>query len=279
LIEDMGVTIWTRIAARGEAFSGHVPGKIRRCLDRVRADNNPPRMPPFVRWGPSHLAACLVTIALPLLLAAWARADRTQRRARVIAVIFALVLLAKEIGQGVWVIRDLGESWTGMLPLHLCDFALFACVIAALARNQLAYELAYFWGLAGTMQGLLTPELQYGFPTLYYWYFFIGHGGIVATVLFLTFAKLGLRPRWRSVLHAYVGVLAYALVVGAINAALKTDYGFLCAKPAGGSLLDVLGPWPWYIGSLTLVALLFFVVLYLPWAIADAARNRPEFRS
>jgi uncharacterized membrane protein YwaF len=31
--------------------------------------------------------------------------------------------------------------------------------------------------------------------------------------------------------------------------------------------MDVLGPWPWYVGSLVLLSLVFFVALDLPFVI------------
>ena len=43
-----------------------------------------------------------------------------------------------------------------------------------------------------------------------------------------------------------------------------TDYFFLRAKPADPSLLDFLGPWPWYILSTEGVALILFLLIYLP---------------
>ncbi len=162
--------------------------------------------------------------------------------------------------------------WQDYLPLHLCHLALFLCAIAGLTRKSWAYELAYFWGLGGTMQGLLTPDLFHGFPALECVFFFLGHGGIVGCVIFLTLA-FRLRPTWRSVVRSYSWLLGYAVLAGSFDAVFHTNYGFLCAKPATASLFDWLGPWPWYIVSAAALGGVVFVLLYLPWAVADRSRR------
>jgi hypothetical integral membrane protein (TIGR02206 family) len=43
------------------------------------------------------------------------------------------------------------------------------------------------------------------------------------------------------------------------------NYGFLRAKPPQASLLDLLGPWPWYILALDALAVVLFTLLYLPF--------------
>jgi uncharacterized membrane protein YwaF len=59
----------------------------------------------------------------------------------------------------------------------------------------------------------------------------------------------------------------YAVTVGLLNALLGTNYGFLCAKPPTASLMDYIGPWPWYVGSLWLLGLVFYFVLNLPFVL------------
>jgi uncharacterized membrane protein YwaF len=52
---------------------------------------------------------------------------------------------------------------------------------------------------------------------------------------------------------------------GLVNWALGTNFGFLAHKPVNPSLLDAMGPWPFYILGQALLALLFFVLLTIPF--------------
>jgi uncharacterized membrane protein YwaF len=58
-------------------------------------------------------------------------------------------------------------------------------------------------------------------------------------------------------------------VVGAVDAVFGWNYGYLCRTPAGASLLNYLGPWPWYIASVTAIATGAFWLLSLPWRNAQ----------
>jgi uncharacterized membrane protein YwaF len=44
---------------------------------------------------------------------------------------------------------------------------------------------------------------------------------------------------------------------------------FIAHKPETASLMDMLGPWPWYILSLELVGLAVSLLLYSPFGLKD----------
>lgn len=149
------------------------------------------------------------------------------------------------------------------LPLQLCDLTLWLTVLAVFTVKPLAFETAYFAGLGGSGIALLTPDLWAplsSYPTIY---FFVAHGMVVACLLMLVWSKQAI-PRAGS-LWKVLGLLnGYALFISIFNLIFKTNYMYLCRKPAGVSIIDFLGPWPLYLEACEGLALLIFWPLWLP---------------
>jgi hypothetical integral membrane protein (TIGR02206 family) len=229
--------------------------------------------PLFVLFGPSHQAAIALTLAVPLVLALAARHEHLGRHAdRMTRIALALLLIAGWVGF-LLVNGARGElALDRSLPMHLCDWAQVALIIALFTRNQFAYELGYFWGLGGTLQGVLTPTIYYDFPDPQFLFFFIQHGGIIAGLLYLTLGSR-MRPTLKSLPRVVLASLAYLAVAGLVDWLLGVNYGFLREKPAGQNLLTLLSPWPWYIPQLALIGALSVVIYYLPFALADGIRR------
>ena|SRR5438105_9379533 len=225
--------------------------------------------PHFKIFGPVHLA---ILGSVPIVAAILAWIQRSVQGRKGLRLGLALVLLLNAV---VWHAYMWMRGWLRFpdsLPLELCDATLCLAFIALTTLNATVFDLAYYGALAGTSMALLTPDLWEAFPSLSTVEFFVIHGLAVASVLYLVWSGEA-RPRPGSVWRAMLGVNVYAAAVGTFNYIFKTNYMYLRSKPASRSLLDYLGPWPWYIASSEVVALLLFGLLYLPfWRRADSSR-------
>lgn len=218
---------------------------------------------PFQAGGISHLTVLGLTAALTLLMIVLARCQ-FQRSVRVGEWILATILVL-QFPVNIWIAWQMGTlSAATNLPCHLCDFASFIGAYALIKKRPLACELLYFWGIAGTMQGLLTPALSYDWPHPRFIVFFALHGGVVLAALYVVFGRRQI-PRSGAVMTAFKLLLIYAALAGTADYFSGGNYGFLRSKPPTASVLDHLGSWPWYIGSLLFVSLAIFAVLDLPF--------------
>ncbi|MDW8349975.1 MAG: TIGR02206 family membrane protein [Verrucomicrobiae bacterium] len=216
-----------------------------------------------------------VVIALMLIipgLAAWG-ARKSQGVLLGVRWSFTVMLVGNKFFALYLALNVEGIGWRDILPLHVCDLATLWVILALWSRNQIWMDLAYFWGLAGTLQGVLTPDLPVEFPHARWFSFFISHAGIVAGVLYLVWGERR-RVYLRSVWAAWKWIMVYAVCVSVVNVLLGTNYGYLCAPPQNPSLIDYLGPWPWYIGSLMILAVVKFFIYYLPFAWSDFRRRQ-----
>jgi hypothetical integral membrane protein (TIGR02206 family) len=225
--------------------------------------------PLFVLFGPPHLTAIALTLVVPLALALLARHEhlgpRADRAARIGLAGFLVVGWICWYGVTLWRHELRLDS---SLPMNLCDWAEIALIAALLTRGQFAYELGYFWGLGGTLQGVLTPPLYYDFPDLQFIFFFIQHGGVVAALLYLTLGTR-MRPRPRSLPRVIAASFVYLGVAALVDWSAGLNYGFLRAKPLGQNLLTLMSPWPWYIPELVAAGIGFVLLYYLPFALLD----------
>lgn len=213
-------------------------------------------------FGPAHL---LILILFPLVglgLAQWCR--RGPGAARSIRYTLATFLAVNEVIWYIYRIRTEGFRFPEGLPLNLCDVMLWVTVVAVYTLKPLAFEAAYYAGLTGMGMALLTPDLWaplLSYPTIY---FFSAHGTAIAAILMLVWAKLA-APRPGSWWKILAILNVYAAVIGLFDAIFKTNYMYLCEKPAAASLLDYFGPWPYYLIPAELVAVVLFWLLWLPF--------------
>jgi hypothetical integral membrane protein (TIGR02206 family) len=185
----------------------------------------------------------------------------------VVAATIAAAIVITELSWQPYVVAN--HSWSAALslPVQLCDVGGFVAAAALLWRQAVLVEVAYFWGLGGTVQALLTPDLRDHFPSFPYLQFYATHDLVVLAALFLVIG-LRLQPRAGAVRRVFLLTLAFAAVVGPIDLVTGGNYLYLRQVPAQGSLLNVMGPWPWYIAVGALLTLIVLTVLDAPFRFA-----------
>jgi hypothetical integral membrane protein (TIGR02206 family) len=216
--------------------------------------------------SPEHLIplALLVIAATALCVAARLAPGRWTG---VVAAMIAVAIVITTLSWQPYVLVN--NSWSAALslPVQLCDVGGFVAAAALLWRQAVLVELAYFWGLGGTLQALLTPDLRDHFPSFPYLQFYATHDLVVLAALFLVIG-LGLQPRAGAVRRIFLLTLGFALIVGLIDLTTGGNYMYLRHVPGQGSLLSVMGPWPWYIAVAALLTLLVLTLLHAPFAFS-----------
>jgi len=222
-------------------------------------------------FSPEHLAVIALTVAACLGLGLAVRRDPGARWVTWAMRGLAAALVLNEVAFHVVHQLEQGLSTRGDLPLHLTDAATIAAVVALWTRSAIAFELTYFWGMTATVQALITPDLRRGFPDHRFWWFAVAHAGVVLAAVLLAW---GLRrtPRPGAVPRVVAWSLAVTALAAAGTLAFDGNYMFLREPPRGGSLLDLMGPWPWYIASAAALALVLF------WLLDRPFDGRPERR-
>ena len=220
-------------------------------------------VPPFTAFGTGHLVT-LALIAAAIVLVPWLALRLDGRRRRQLALAIAAAMAFNEASKiliGVYV-YDLPLSVN--LPLHLCGVTSLMTIWVLWRRSYGVYEIAWFWGMGGTIPTLLTPDLDVGFPSYFYVRFFGGHALIVLGLVYAT-VVYGYRPTLRSVGKAIVATLTLAMLLVPVNLLLDTNYMYLSAKPDAATIMDYMGPWPWYIPAMCMVMVGVCFLWYLPF--------------
>jgi hypothetical integral membrane protein (TIGR02206 family) len=219
----------------------------------------------FAAYSTSHLAvlALFAVGAAGLVVLGRGQSPGAGRR---FSKGFAIVMLAVEIGSQAYAVATFHIDHG--LPLQLSDLAGFVAIYALWSHRQWAFWLLYYWGLTLSVQALVSPALEGpDFPSIEFQAFWWIHIMTVWAAIYLTWG-LRMRPNWAGYRFTILVTVCWAAIMLVFNGIADTNYGFLDEKPGPGSLLNVLGPWPWYLVSEFLLVLAVWALLTWPWVRA-----------
>lgn len=217
---------------------------------------------PFELFSHYHVIMLIIFFILSSGIILFREKLKESEKAIKISLFCALFLL--ESLYHYWLYKDGYWDISFTLPLQLCSISLLLCLVLLLTDSKVLFHFVYFLGIAGAIQALITPELFVGYPHFRFFQFFITHMGIIWVALFYIFVK-GFRITWYGMWlsFAFLNVGALCAFIG--NSITGGNYMFLAHKPSNPSLLDFLGPYPFYILVLEFIALILFILMYSPW--------------
>lgn len=234
-----------------------------------------PDSSPMQAYSAPHLLAMAVILIMCIGLVLFCNCFRLAKQKKYFRYAFVVFIALQQASIYAWYILSGEWSVEKSLPLQLCDLSLILSMVVLLTKQQWLMELLYYWGIGGATQAVLTPAIgAFTFPHIVFYQFFLSHCIILMVCFYMIFVKK-FKPSPVSVWRTFIITNLYALIIYPINLLTGGNYLFLARKPIEGTLLDLLGPWPWYLLWLEFVALLLFFLLYLPFASGRDKENRP----
>jgi hypothetical integral membrane protein (TIGR02206 family) len=219
----------------------------------------------FKLFSFSHfvILAILLFVSIGIFLN---RARPRGEKWRYLEIGIAISLLMVEGTYHLWLFVNGNWNVRIALPLDLCSILLIITVLLLFTKKKFYYELLFFAALLGPTQALLVPSLLYDFPHFRFFHFFYTHLIFIWVSLYFTWVK-GYRPTFWSVIKLFVFLNLLLPLIIYINKLVGANYMFLSHKPIHKSLLDVLGPYPWYI--LSMEGLLITLSLIVWWIFRE----------
>ena len=233
---------------------------------------------PFVLFGTSHIAGIIVALFLVIFLPIYAQKKLSEHKQHLVGSIIGYCVMS---GYLIWVILELIAGTFDVklhLPIHLCRLANLLIPLVMVKRSYFFYEILYFWGLSGMFQAVLTPDIAAGFPHFQYWRFWFAHHGMILALIYAT-VVYDMRPTIASVWKAMLAMNIFLIIAIIANLLFDANYFWICGKPVNElgehvpSLLDYLGPWPWYILAAEVVALAHFLVAFVPFLFLNRGKR------
>lgn len=216
----------------------------------------------FSAYGPSHLTV-LAVFAVGSAALVWIGRRQTESQARFLGRVLAALTIA--IFTVALLYKLVEPAIDHSVPLQLCDLAELTAAYALWSHRKWASSLVYYWGLPLSSQALITPDLSApDFPSHSFLTFFALHLLVVWAAIYLTWGS-GMRPGWRSYRFAVITTLAWGAFTFTFNTIAGSDYGFLNRKPLNASMLDFLGPWPFYVLAEVVIVGAVWALMTWPW--------------
>ena len=186
----------------------------------------------------------------------------TEKKAT-FAKIVAIVVLGVKIAELLFRHHYYGETVAQLLPLHLCPIVIILSIFMMFFHSEVLFQPVYFWSI-GAFFAILMPDIRDGMSNFASQSFFITHFFILFSTAY-AFVHFRFRPTRAGFLCSFLLLVTLAFVMYFVNNKLGTNYLYVNHPPVTKSLMDFMGPWPYYIFSLAGIDIAISFFMYLPF--------------
>lgn len=233
----------------------------------------------FANFTLAHFLPILVAAAIIFLI--WIRRDKIRelKREPVLRYILAFALIISEMSY-YWrlvALPSLGPNPVDHLPITVCGWVVVFSSYMLIGKSQTLFDISYFWAFCGSIFALITPTvITYTGPTRFRYYQFWAEHLLGYVALFYMIFVHGMRPNKKSLVKAYVCLVALAGIAYWANQLIGpgANYLFMARPEATPSILDILPP-NFVLRLMIMFAAIsaLFVLAYLPWHIMDKKKK------
>ena len=186
----------------------------------------------------------------------------TEKKAT-FAKIVAIAVLGVKIAELLFRHHYYGETVAGLLPLHLCPIVIILSIFMMFFHSEVLFQPVYFWSI-GAFFAILMPDIRDGMSNFASQSFFITHFFILFSTAY-AFVHFRFRPTRAGFLCSFLLLVTLAFVMYFVNNKLGTNYLYVNHPPVTKSLMDFMGPWPYYIFSLAGIDIAISFFMYVPF--------------
>ena len=179
------------------------------------------------------------------------------------AKIVAIVVLGVKIAELSFRHYYYGETTAQLLPLHLCPIVIILSIFMMFFHSEVLFQPVYFWSI-GAFFAILMPDIRDGMSNFASQSFFITHFFILFSTVY-AFVHFRFRPTKNGFICSFLILVILAFIMYFINNRLGTNYLYVNHPPVTKSLVDFMGPWPYYIFSLAGIDIAISFFMYLPF--------------
>ncbi|MBO3442313.1 TIGR02206 family membrane protein [Clostridium botulinum] len=179
----------------------------------------------------SHIVCITIIFTLCFIIYFYRNTLKKTCNEKFVSHIIAFILVIHQISIYTWYLLNNKLTLKECLPLYPCRISIILCIIIMYNKSKKIFDLLYFWGIGGATIALLFHDNSlYPFPHYMFIQFFISHGGILISVIFMMFIH-NYRPNLTSLKITFKWTLVYFSITIPTNYLIGSNYCYLIENP------------------------------------------------